>query len=61
MELRNLKTFQIAADLLNFTKTAKVLNFTQPTVTSQIRALETELNHPLFFRIGQTNFFNLAR
>lgn len=56
MELRNLKTFQIAADFLNFTKTAKALNFTQPTVTSQIRALENELNHPLFFRIGKQTY-----
>lgn len=56
MELRNLRTFQIAAKYLNFTKTAKVLNFSQPTVTSQIRALEEEINNPLFFRIGKQTF-----
>lgn len=56
MELRNLKTFQIAATCLNFTKAAKILNFSQPTVTSQIRALEQEIGSPLFFRIGRETF-----
>lgn len=56
MELRNLKTFQTAAEHLNFTKTAKILNFSQPTVTSQIRALEKELKNPLFFRIGKRTY-----
>lgn len=56
MELRHLKTFQTAAELLNFTKTAKKLNFSQPTVTAQIRSLEQEIGHPLFFRIGNQTF-----
>lgn len=56
MELRNLKTFRIAAKLLNFTKAAKELNFSQPTVTAQIRALEEETGHPLFFRIGKQTY-----
>lgn len=53
MELRNLKTFQLAAEHLNFTKAAQELNFTQPTVTAQIQALEQELNQQLFLRIGK--------
>ncbi|ALC82324.1 MULTISPECIES: LysR family transcriptional regulator [Bacillus] len=53
MELRQLKTFQVAAENLNFTKTAQALNFTQPTVSSQIQVLEQELNQQLFFRIGK--------
>ncbi|MCL1631200.1 LysR family transcriptional regulator [Sporolactobacillus sp. CPB3-1] len=56
MELRQLKTFQTAADLLNFTQAAKQLNFSQPTVTAQIRALEQDIGHPLFFRIGKQTF-----
>ncbi|MFD2618465.1 LysR family transcriptional regulator [Terrilactibacillus laevilacticus] len=56
MELRNLKTFQVAAKHLNFTKAAKELNFTQPTVTSQIQSLENELGKSLFFRIGKQTF-----
>lgn len=56
MELRNLKTFQSAAELLNFTKAAKALNLSQPAVTAQIRALEKEIGHPLFFRIGKQTF-----
>ncbi|MCO7176369.1 LysR family transcriptional regulator [Sporolactobacillus kofuensis] len=56
MELRNLKTFQSAAKLLNFTKAAKQLNFSQPTVTAQIRSLEKEMGYPLFFRIGNQTY-----
>lgn len=56
MELRNLKTFRVAAQLLNFTKAAKELNFSQPTVTAQIRMLEKEIGQPLFFRIGKRTY-----
>ncbi|BBO00117.1 LysR family transcriptional regulator [Sporolactobacillus terrae] len=56
MELRQLRTFQTAAKLLNFTQAAKLLNFSQPTVTAQIRSLEEEIGHPLFFRIGKQTF-----
>ncbi|MGG3693605.1 LysR family transcriptional regulator [Heyndrickxia ginsengihumi] len=53
MELRQLKTFAIAAEHLNFTKAAKILNFTQPTVSLHIQALEQELNQALFLRIDK--------
>lgn len=56
MELRNLKTFQVAAKLLNFTRTAEHLSLAQPTVTAQIQSLEQELNQPLFFRVGKNTF-----
>lgn len=56
MELRNLKTFQLAAEKLNFTQAAKLLNLSQPAVTAQIRSLENEIGHPLFFRIGKQTF-----
>ncbi|MGP7816445.1 LysR family transcriptional regulator [Niallia sp. 01092] len=53
MEIRQLKTFAIAAEHLNFTRAAEILNFTQPTVSSQIQALEQELGQPLFLRINK--------
>lgn len=60
MELRNLKTFQVVAECLNFTKAAEILNFTQPTVTAQIQSLEKELNQLLFFRVGKKNHLTPA-
>lgn len=51
--MKQLKTFQVAATTLNFTQTAKMLNFAQSSVTAQIKSLEAELNHPLFERLGK--------
>ncbi|WP_235700096.1 LysR family transcriptional regulator [Clostridium senegalense] len=51
MELRQLNTFITVADLNNFTRAADVLGYTQPTVTSQIQLLESELGVRLFERI----------
>ncbi|MFT8322059.1 MAG: LysR family transcriptional regulator [Bacillus sp. (in: firmicutes)] len=53
MEIKQLKTFKIAAETLNFTITAKQLNFAQSSVTAQIKNLETELGMPLFERLGK--------
>lgn len=53
MELRQLKYFLKAKELLNFTKAAKVLNISQSTLSQQIKQLEQELNVPLFNRIGK--------
>ncbi|WP_368908636.1 LysR family transcriptional regulator, partial [Bacillus wiedmannii] len=36
MEIKQLITFKVAADTLNFTQTAKKLNFAQSSVTAQI-------------------------
>lgn len=60
MELRTLKTFQVVAECLNFTKAAEQLNFSQPTVTAQIQSLERELNQLLFFRVGRKNHLTPA-
>lgn len=51
MEIRQLNTFVTVADLSSFTGAADILGYTQPTVTSQIQLLESELGIRLFERI----------
>jgi len=53
MDIKQLITFKNAAENLNFTQTAKMLNFAQSSVTAQIRALEDEIGKPLFDRLGK--------
>ncbi|WP_099159099.1 LysR family transcriptional regulator [Virgibacillus ndiopensis] len=53
METKQLITFKMAAESLNFTQTAKMLNFAQSSVTAQIKSLEAELGQPLFERLGK--------
>lgn len=53
MEIKQLITFSHAAENLNFTQTAKLLNFAQSSVTAQIKALEDEIGTPLFERLGK--------
>jgi LysR family glycine cleavage system transcriptional activator len=45
-----LKTFVVAAQLLNFTSAAKDLNMTQSAVSQQIKLLESHLGQALFHR-----------
>lgn len=56
LEIKQLITFKTAAENLNFTQTAKKLNFAQSSVTAQIKALEAELGTPLFERLGKRLF-----
>lgn len=53
MELRNINTFIVAGETLNFSKTAKLLGYSQAAITIQIKALEEELGVTLFDRIGK--------
>ncbi len=60
MELRQIRYFLKAADLLNFTDAAKQLYITQSTLSQQIKQLENELNVLLFDRIGKKVFLTEA-
>jgi len=54
MEIRNLMTFVQVAELNSFTKAARALDYSQSTVSFQIKQLETELDCLLFERINHT-------
>lgn len=51
MDLCKLKTFRMAAVLLNFNKAAEALSLAQSTVSAQVKSLEDELGEFLFKRI----------
>ncbi|WP_020432132.1 LysR family transcriptional regulator, partial [Paenibacillus riograndensis] len=53
MEIRLIKTFQTIVKLGNFQRAAAALQYSQPTITSQIKKLEEELGVKLFER-GKT-------
>jgi DNA-binding transcriptional LysR family regulator len=53
MELLQLKYFQVAAKIQNFSKAAEQLNITQPSLSITISHLEGELNAKLFDRKGR--------
>src|SRR6267142_1417738 len=50
MELWQLRTFRVVAEMLNFTRAAERLHLTQSAVSHQIKALERDLGEPLFLR-----------
>ena len=51
MNYEELKTFIKLCEVKNFTKTAELLNMSQPTVSLHIKNLETEFQTQLFHRI----------
>ncbi|HEY9776488.1 MAG TPA: LysR substrate-binding domain-containing protein [Planktothrix sp.] len=53
MELRHLRYFIKAAELLHFTRAAESLYISQPTLSVHIQQLEEELGTPLFARVGR--------
>ncbi|MBQ7944950.1 MAG: LysR family transcriptional regulator [Lachnospiraceae bacterium] len=54
MDLRNLNTFIQVAELSSFSRAGEKLGYSQPTISFQIKQLETELGCKLFDRIGHT-------
>lgn len=54
MELKNLNTFLQVAESGSFTRAGELLGYSQPTISVQIKQLETELGAKLFDRIGHT-------
>lgn len=53
MQLQNLRTFYEVATTRSFTRAAERLYLSQPAVTQQIRALESELGFALLERVGR--------
>lgn len=60
MEIQFFRTFLTVAKLCNMTQAAEQLNFTQPTITGQIRALEQHFGIRLFDRVGKKLFITEA-
>ena len=54
MELRHLRYFIRAAELLHFTRAAQSLYISQPTLSSHIYQLEEEVGSLLFDRVGRS-------
>ncbi|MBD2234540.1 LysR family transcriptional regulator [Phormidium tenue] len=53
MEIYQLKVFLEVARCLSFTEAADTLNLTQPAVSAKIKCLESNLETPLFRRLGR--------
>lgn len=54
MDFRSLNTFIQVAEMGSFTRAADALGYSQPTVSFQIKQLETALGTQLFERVGRT-------
>ena len=54
MEIRHLQTFKAIVEEGGFAKAANLLGYAQSTITAHIQGLETELEGPLFDRLGKS-------
>lgn len=53
MNLNQLRNFKTLAELEHYTKAAKALYISQPSLTNEIKSLEKELGYQLFTRVGR--------
>lgn len=53
MEIRQISYFVTVAHELNFTRAAEICHVAQPSLSQQIKKLESELGGPLFHRLGR--------
>jgi DNA-binding transcriptional LysR family regulator len=53
MDIRHFITFKKVAELGNFTRASEVLGYAQSSITTHIKALESDLGTQLFDRIGK--------
>jgi DNA-binding transcriptional LysR family regulator len=53
LDAHQLNVFLTAAETLNFTEAARLLNMTQPSVSQHIQTLEQHFQTPLFVRAGR--------
>ena len=51
MQLHQLKYFVAVAEVRHFTQAADIVGITQPSLSKQVHALETDLGAPLFERV----------
>ena len=59
--LDELKTFITVVDQQSFTKASQILNFTQPTVSQQIKKLELYFNAILLDRKDASKYFKMTK
>ncbi|MBQ16844.1 MAG: hypothetical protein CMJ65_06940 [Planctomycetaceae bacterium] len=60
MELRHLRTFVVAAETGNFTRTAERLEVSQAAVSQHVAVLESHYGQPLFDRAGRQMILTVA-
>jgi DNA-binding transcriptional LysR family regulator len=58
MELRHIRSFLSLAKTLNFSRTAEMGHLSQPALSLQIQALETEIGSKLFERDRRNNILS---
>ncbi|HWK22977.1 MAG TPA: LysR substrate-binding domain-containing protein [Ureibacillus sp.] len=60
MEFRLLEYFMTVCETLHFTKAAEKLRISQPTLSHQIKLLESQVGTPLFERVGKKVYITHA-
>ena len=60
MELRNIRSFLSLAKTLNFSRTSEIVHLSQPALSLQIQALESEIGVKLFERDRRKTVLNAA-